>query len=206
MGAGWWAYEAITVIPPPDATKATVEDVKTYIGSERGLLQLPVAQREQWLVNTWQNYATNATPQQRAELTQALSTMTIAQERVFGRAVAGVMKHHVMEGAREYHNCKTAAQKAAYVKQFYGKFRDVQSRVTGGGPVATPGGSAPNGVAPTGVDFAKPLTDVSPKTGEQFQNIIVNETTPHERTKAEPFVQKLVEEHKQELQKAASRR
>ena len=49
MGACWWGYEKLTLLPPAEASKCSVEKVAEYVGSERGLAAMSIEQREEYL-------------------------------------------------------------------------------------------------------------------------------------------------------------
>ena len=187
VAGGWWAYVSLTALPPAEVSKgASVEEVVNYVSDPRGLIRLSVPQREQYLVRTWQAYA-QSTPEQRARLMQQIDRMTPNQQRVFAEAVTGGVTHHVLEGANQYRRLRTASERQRFAQQFYNDFQKMRNEVTGAGTLAP------------GMNVTKPLAAVAPTKSEDLQKVLITQTTPAERAKAGPFVEKLVDIHKQEI-------
>lgn len=187
MLGGWYAYTQLTVLPPAEASKSEVKDVVGYIGDERGLIQMPVQQREQYLARTWQYYA-QSSPEQRMQVAQAMQRMTPRQKEVFTQAVTGVAKKHILEGAKKYNGMKSAGDKQRFANQFYDDFNKMRNEVMGTGTMAP------------GMNVTTPMNDMAPTSPEGVQKAILNSTTPRERATAGGFVEKLAEVHKDKIQ------
>lgn len=175
LGCGWWAYQAFTVIPPPALDKASPRELVEFLGDSRGLVQMSVNQREQYLANAWQYYA-KATPEQQQRLVRELNSMSPSQQRAFSDATAGVVRERMMKHADEYNRLTTPAARQQYVDKTMNDFNRMRAEVAGAGTVAP------------GMDVINPLRAAAPKNAGELQTAIVNNTTAGERAKAEPFI------------------
>jgi hypothetical protein len=187
MGASWWGYVSVTVMKPVDASKNTVEDVVKYLGSERGLSQASVQQREAYLQKTW-DYYSQASPEQQRQAMQALEQMTQAQREQFAGAVAGVVKERILKDAKKYNAMKSNAEKSQFAQQAYKDLQATRTKLTGGSAQAP------------GFDTTKTFRGMAPETPQEIQKQILNNSTGSERAQAEPFVNKMAEIHKSEVQ------
>ena len=147
-----------------------------------------VQQREQYLTQAWQYYG-RSTPEQRLLVQQSLERMTPHQREVFAEAVGGVIKARVLQGAKTYQSMKSPGQQAQFAQQFYGNFKQMQRDLVGGGSTAP------------GMDVTGPLRAAAPSNPQEIHKAIVNNSTPSERATAEPFIDKLAEVHRTEIQK-----
>jgi hypothetical protein len=187
MGASWWGYVSVTVMKPVDAAKASVEDVANFLGNERGLNQMPVNARRDYLERTWRHYA-QASPEQQRQAMQAMERMSQAQREQFAQAVAGVAKEDILKHAREYNRKRSAAEKTEYARAALNELRQTQARLTGGSSEAP------------GFNTAGTFRGMAPETPQEIQKQILNNSTGSERAQAEPFVNKMAEIHKSEIQ------
>lgn len=188
MGVCWWSYQQVTTIPPAEVAKgASIEEVREFISSERGIGRLSAPECEQYLARTWQYYA-QAPPEQRRLAIQAVERMSPAQKQVLGNAVARVMKHRVMEAAKTYNGLSSAGQKTAFARKFMGDLRQVQSKMIGG--------AGPEG---PGLNLGPALQEVTPTKPADIQKAVLNNTSSGERAKAEPLIEKLADVHREEI-------
>jgi hypothetical protein len=127
-------------------------------------------------------------------LAKAFQSMSPAQQHVFAQASAGIIRTHVMDGASEYNRLGTPAQRMEFVDKAWKDIHNVGSALAGGGPQGT-------GVN-TGVGNA--LKNAAPKNGDELQKVLITETSPGERAKAEPFVNAMAQRGAQ-MQKDAQR-
>lgn len=188
----WWGYRQVSTIPPPDASVAPLEEVQRFIGSPNGIGRLSPVQCEQYLAKTFQTYA-QAPEAQRLQVIHTVERMTPAQKRVFGKAIAGVMKQRIMEASKTYNSLGSPAQQTAFARQFMSDLRRAQSQMIGG----TGGGGG--GQAGGGLNLGPALKEVTPTSPQEIQTTIYNNTTGYERAKAEPLIEKLAEVHREEI-------
>lgn len=192
MGAGWWAYTELTVVPPPSVQTASEQEMANYFGNERGFGSMPVAQREQFLLSTWQHYA-QAPPERRERFERAFNRMSPAEQKAFTDATFDVMRVNVMKHADEYGRQGSAASKSKYVDRFIDDFEQLRANLTGGGTAAT------------GANFATPFERQAPRSSEEIHKMIIERTSPKERARAEPFVNKTIERYRQRQAQQARR-
>lgn len=193
IGAGWWGYRSFTVLPPPDFKQADPRQLADYLGDSRGLVRLSVDQRERYLADSWQYYS-KASPEQQRALVRALNSMTPAQQRTFSNATAGIAKKHVLEHAERYNRLRSEAERARYVDNFIKDFNNLRRELSGNGTIAP------------GMEVLNPLNAAAPKKPEDVQAAIVNNTSPGERAKAEPFINDVVKRNQTKIAEARNAR
>ena len=190
---GWFAYVKLTVIPPPDIKSSKPETMVDYMTDSRGWIQQPVQQREQYAMQMWEHYRQSSQDEQ-MRLARSFQSLSPAQQHVFAQASAGIIRNHVMDGAGKFNNLSTPAQRAEFVDKAWNDIHNVGSALAGGGP----GGTGVN----SGVGDV--LRNAAPKNGDELQKVLITETTPGDRSKAEPFVNAMAQRGA-EMQKEAKR-
>lgn len=180
LGACVWAYYAFTTVPPPVLTKATPEQVSSYLGNPQGFSRLSVPKREEFLVNTYNQFGS---PEGWEKLNRALGSMSMQERQVFADATFDVARMRVLETAKEF-NRTPQAQRQQFVDSAIANFRTMQSNLGGRG----------NPNQNVGEAF-KPL---APERSEDWNKVLFSKTSARDRAQAEPLVDAIAKRIKEQ--------
>ncbi len=178
---GWWAYMKLTTIPPPVLAETAPERVAEYLGDSRGFSRLSIPRREEFLVEVAYRFEN---PQERAAFTSALRQMTRQEQETLLDATFEVFQVHVMDLADRYNRQPTPRARAAFARQASQDFRQIQSRLGGGGNPE--------------MSMGEPFREFVPQSSEQWQRMLVTRTTPTERARAQPLIEEMMKQEREQ--------
>jgi hypothetical protein len=183
---GWYAYVCLTVIPPPPVEKTPVQKFVDFISNDRGLIQMRVDQRREYLIQAWQYYGNSSQEQQRL-LVQSLERLTPGQKEVRRDAAFEVAKSDLLKEARNYQQIQSEAGRQQFLTESIGRLRQTQEQLTGRGTLARGNGGIAAAVGEA----------VAPKNDGELQQYVLSKSTPGERAVGEPYMNQLIQQNKQ---------
>lgn len=189
---GVWAVDVLIAPAKPDLQVATPQQVAEFLGHPRGFSRLPIAKREQFLVECVQRYNT---PELVESMSRELSRMSYTQRQQFLDGVFEVGKENFVKAAEEYKRTPKT-QKKEFVDKVIRSVDGLRRRILspaggaagggggggGGGPLA-----AGAGPAPPRPNLVSPFKDHMPQKSDQWTKMIIDRTTPSERNAIKPL-------------------
>lgn len=173
IGGGAWAYYKFTTVPPPVLEKAKSEEVVNFLGNPRGLPRMPVAQRYDYLVKTYQYYSNGP---QRDEFVRQIRQMSHGDKQVLLDATFDIARVKFMDHAKQYNKIRNKKDRAQYVD---GVIR------TSEGMRMELGGASPNS------DLGSPFKNDLPKNSDEWLRIAMTRTNAAERSEAKPLIESI---------------
>lgn len=176
IGGAWWAYVALTAMPPPDVQVADSDEVAEFLGSKRGFARLSIDEREEYVAKAFDRFASD--PDDRVAFHRSLRRMSPSQRDVFLNGFLEVAKTRFVEKAREYNRAKSGHAKRRFVDNVIRDLETLRGHLVGG----------PGGVA-NGPNLGNPFAEDVPKGGDAIAHRVWSLTTPREREESKELLE-----------------
>ncbi|MBP7936550.1 MAG: hypothetical protein KA354_18065 [Phycisphaerae bacterium] len=180
LAGGWWGYTQLTTAGPPSPGQASPEEVAGFLGNPRGLIRLPLAEREAYLRGTFQHFSSE---ESRSRLGRCIRRMSDEQKQALVDATFEVVRVRMLEAADRFKDLPLH-QRDQFVGDLIADFHRLQ-----GEPAA---GTNPD----TGI--GESFKGLLPATGQDWNQLVLTRTTPEERARATPLAMAIAEHKRQE--------
>ena len=173
--AAVWGGRLLTVVPPPSPRQASAGEVVGFLGNESGFARQSFDDREKYLADVWAQVADD---QKRQELIQAFDEMNSSQRDAFVEALFDLFKDRFLKQASEYQNLPID-KRQSFVDGILDHW-DEQFRAMNAGCTAS------------GKSVVNSFDGALPATTDGMSRMIIERTTPAERSKGEPLFNALI--------------
>ena len=180
LGIGWFGYVKLTTPGPPDPSKASPDDLATFLGSPQGLVRLPVARREAFLRSMFEHLSSD---ESRSRLGRCIRRMSDDQKQALVDATFEVVRTRMLEAADRFDRLPVQ-DRDGFVSNLIADFRRLQGEPTPGATRDPSVGEAFKGLLPA--------------TGQDWNQLILARTTPEERAKATPLAMAIAQQIQEE--------
>jgi hypothetical protein len=190
--AGVWAYYTFTTVAPPKLDTATAKQVVDYLGTDRGFTRLNYDNREKFMGDMWNQFGKG---DNREQLAQAFDKMTPAEQEVFVDAVFETAKDRFLKQAVTYSDLPVHERKE-FLDTAINNLETLRLSIGGAGPGGGSGGVSGGGRT----NIAKPFERCMPKSTDGMTKMLVDRTSPRQRTKAQPLFDAIAVRYKEREQ------
>lgn len=163
----WFGYDIAMTPARPEIARGNPAEVVAYIADARGLAKLSQIEQEQFL-NQWKDYLLQ--PGHDEELRQCLETLPDAERKTFAEAIFRQAKRAFVDDAKRYAQQTTPEEKNKFIRDKlnqYASQAEFTKRVASG------------------------FKGNAPKSQDELQKWIIENTTAEERAVGEPYVEAL---------------
>lgn len=165
--ACYFGYDLAMTPATPDMATAKASEIVAFVGSERGLGRLSQIEQEQFL-ERWRLHVQE--PGRDKELKECLENLDDGERKSFAEAVIRQSKRAFIDDAKQFAQLRTPEEKNKFVREKLDQYAAAAQFTR---------------------NIAASFRDGAPRSQDEFQRWLLENTTAEERAIGEPYVEAL---------------